>query len=159
MSEQKSSSIKPTLIIERIFEAPRERVFEAWTDPDELVQWCMPFGFTIPHNEGLIEEGGSYRSCLRSKEGKDHWLSGVYKEIDRPNKLVFTHVWDDDEGRPGTETLVTITFENFEGGGTKMIFMQEGFSSKESRDGHEGGWSEAFEHLEEHLFSMGVGMI
>ncbi|MCB1682622.1 MAG: SRPBCC domain-containing protein [Rhodospirillales bacterium] len=150
--------VKHVLIIERFFEAPRERVFEAWTDPDELVQWCMPYDFTIPHNEGRIEEGGSYRSCLRSKDGKDHWLSGVYKEIDRPNKLVFTHVWDDVGGKPGAETLVTVTFENHEGG-TKMIFMQEGFSSKESKDGHEGGWSEAFEHLEEHLFSMGVGMI
>ncbi|MCL4678306.1 MAG: SRPBCC domain-containing protein [Alphaproteobacteria bacterium] len=153
-----SSQIKPVLIIERFFEAPPERVFEAWTDPDELVQWCKPFGFTVPHNEGTIEEGGAYRSCLRSPEGVDYWLRGVYKIIDRPRKLVFTHVWDDVNGQPGTETLVTVTFED-QGGGTKMTFMQEGFNSIESRDGHEGGWSEAFENLIEHLFSMGIGQI
>ena len=147
-----------TLVIEQLFDDTRQRVFEAWTDPDQLEIWCKPFDFTIPHQEGDIRPGGAYRTCLRGPDGTEHWLSGVYQEIVPFECIVFTHVWDTANGSPGVKTLVTVTFADFEGK-TKMVFIQEGLDSKESMDGHEGGWSEAFEQLEEHLFTEAIGMI
>jgi uncharacterized protein YndB with AHSA1/START domain len=87
---------------------------------------------------------------MRSPDGDDLWLGGVYREIVFPERLVFTHAWDDASGRRGQETVVTVTFSD-EGGGTKMVFRQEGFTSAGERDGHAGGWTECFERLADHL--------
>lgn len=146
------SSAPPQLVLTRILDAPRSLVFRAWTEPEHLVHWSCPHGFTLTHCEGVLEPGGSWRSCMRSPEGQDLWLGGVYREIVAPDRLVFTHAWDDASGRRGQETIVTVTFTD-ERGKTKMVFRQEGFASAEDRDGHAGGWNECFEKLAEHLKS------
>ena len=138
------------LLITRILNAPPLLIFKMWTEREHLIHWCAPNGFTIPFCEGDARPGGMWRSCLRSPEGVDHWVQGVYREIIEPERLVFTHAWEDDEGNPKHETLVTITFEPFERK-TKMIFQQSDFESTESRDGHKGGWEEAFDKLSEYL--------
>ncbi|MCB1591342.1 MAG: SRPBCC domain-containing protein [Alphaproteobacteria bacterium] len=158
MNESANNPEDSELRLERLLDDTRQRVFEAWTDPDQLEIWCKPFDFTISHQEGDIIEGGSYRCCLQSSDGRDHWLSGVYREIIPNEKIVFTHQWDDMGGVKGAETLITVTFEEHEGQ-TKMTFRQEGFFSEESLEAHKGGWSEAFENLEEHLFTEAFGII
>jgi uncharacterized protein YndB with AHSA1/START domain len=87
---------------------------------------------------------------MRSPEGKDLWLGGVYREVIENELLVFTHAWDDDDGKPGRGTLVTVAFEDEEGA-TRMTFRQSGFDSIADRDGHRGGWNESFERLAEVL--------
>src|SRR5262245_7544487 len=99
------------LCIERIFDAPRELVIRMWTDAAHLRRWCCPSGFTIPHSEGEIRVGGRFRTCMRSPEGENHWLSGTYREIAPPERLVFTHAWQDADGSSGHETIVTVTLE------------------------------------------------
>jgi uncharacterized protein YndB with AHSA1/START domain len=138
------------LVITRVFDAPRELVFRAWVDPEHLVRWSAPKGFTIWFNEGEVRPGGSYRLCMRSPEGEDHWLRGVYREIVEPERLVFTHVWESD---PDHETVVTVTFAE-RGGKTEMTFRQGPFKSAESRDGHAEGWTECFEKLDDLLASI-----
>jgi uncharacterized protein YndB with AHSA1/START domain len=85
--------------------------------------------------------------------GPDLWQSGVYREIVAPRHLVFTFAWDQEDGTPGHETLVTLTLAE-EGGKTRMTFRQALFATVASRDGHAGGWSSSFERLAEHLASL-----
>lgn len=144
------SAPAPELVITRVFDAPARLVFRAWTEPEHLVHWSAPRGFTITHCEGDLRPGGAWRSCMRSPAGEDLWLGGVYREIVEGERLVFTHAWDGKDGRPGHETVVTVAFTEA-GGKTTMIFRQAGFESVEARDGHRGGWTECFDRLAEHF--------
>jgi uncharacterized protein YndB with AHSA1/START domain len=134
------------LVLTRVFDARRELVFKAWTEREYLMQWSAPHGFTVTESDGELRAGGSYRAAMRSPEGEVHRLGGVYKEIVAPERLVFTHAWEGDDGKLGHATEVTVTLEDL-GGKTKMTFRQTGFESAASRDGHQGGWSEAFGRL------------
>lgn len=139
------------LVITRIFKAPPALVFAAWTEPEHLAHWSGPEGFTTPHHEMDMRPGGRYRACLRSPEGVDHWVRGEYREIQPPARLVMTHAWENEHGQPGPETLITITFSEEGAGMTRMDFRQSGFTSAESREGHQGGWSSSFDRLAAHL--------
>lgn len=139
------------LVITRVFDAPRSLVFKAWTEPDHLERWQgAPQGFTITTHEVDFRPGGAYRLCMRSPEGIDHWLQGVYREIVAPERLVFTHAWLDARGKPAAETLVTITFTE-RGGKTELTLRQTGFESVQSRDGHNVGWNSQFDRLAQYL--------
>ena len=97
-----------------------------------------------------LRPGGRWRSCLRSTEtGTDLWVGGVYREIVPPERLVFTFAWEE-EGERGLETLVTITFAERDGK-THMTFRQTPFQSDSERDGHRGGWTSAFDRLDDLL--------
>src|SRR6185295_19580223 len=98
------------LVIERVFDAPRALVFKAWTEPERMVRWFGPLGFTTTVLKADFQPGGGYRFHMRSPEGTDHWLQGVYREIVEPERLVCTWAWEDAEGKTGHETLVTVTF-------------------------------------------------
>jgi len=138
------------LIIRRTFDAPRELVFRAWTEPQLLAQWSCPRGFTCSENRGELRVGGAFSACMRSPEGTEHRLRGVYREIVPPERLVFTHCWVDERGTPGPETLVTVMLAE-RGGRTEMMFHQGLFASIAARDGHEQGWTSCFEQLAELL--------
>ena len=141
------------LVIERVFDAPRELVFSAWTEEEHALAWWGPKGFTVPHHEFDFRVGGQYRACLRAPDGSDHWQTGVYKEITPPSRFAFTFAWEDKAGKPGHETLVTVDLEE-RAGKTHMTFRQATFKSKESRDGHFEGWSQSIDRLAEHVGAM-----
>ena len=146
-----SKSEERALVMTRTFDAPRALVFEAWTERQHLERWQgAPQGFTVTVEQSDIRPGGAFRICIRSPEGVDHWLQGVYREVVAPERLVFTHTWLDAERKPTTETLVTITFAE-RGGKTELTLRQSGFKSEESRAGHEGGWASTFDRLAEYL--------
>ena len=145
-----AGATKLELTIRRTFDAPRALVFRAWTEPQHLAQWSCPRGFTMIENRGELRVGGAFFACMRSPEGEDHRMSGVYREIVPPERLVFRHTWLDEKGTPGPETLVTVTLAE-RNGRTEMTFHQGIFESVASRDGHEGGWSSCFELLAELL--------
>jgi len=139
------------LVITRVFDAPRELVFKAWTDPAQARLWTGPRGFTATHFEGDLRPGGAWRACLRRDEtGEELWQGGVYREIVEPERFAFTFAWDGENGGRGRETLVTVTLAE-EAGKTRMTFTQALFESVKQRDGHQGGWSSSFERLAEHL--------
>ena len=155
MAARKSNPVttaaEPELVITRLFDAPRSLVFDAWTKPEHLEHWQgAPRGFTVTAHDVDLRPGGAFRICMRSPEGVDHWLQGVYREIVKPERLVFTHVWLDAQGRPGKETVVTITLTE-RGGKTELTLLQTGFGSVESRDGHKEGWNSTFDRLAEYL--------
>jgi uncharacterized protein YndB with AHSA1/START domain len=138
------------LVITRVFDAPPSLVFKLWTDPAHAKHWMGPRGYTATHVEGDLRPGGSWRLCLHPDAGGDDlWQGGVYREIVEPERMVFTFAWDGKDGRRGNETLITITFAEHEGK-TTMTFRQGVFDSVANRDGHQGGWSSAFDRLEEY---------
>jgi uncharacterized protein YndB with AHSA1/START domain len=140
------------LVITRVFDAPRGLVFKAWTDPEHLVRWWGPKGFTSTIM-GKIElrPGAPYRIHMRGPDGDDHWSQGVYREIVEPERLVFAGYWADAEGKPkGRESTVTVTFEDLSGK-TRLTLRQRVFESLTARDAHRGGWTSSFERLAEYL--------
>jgi uncharacterized protein YndB with AHSA1/START domain len=140
-----------TLTITRIFDAPRELVFKAWTDPAFAQHWMGPRDYPAVHIESDLRRGGKWRICLRAADGtRDLWQGGVYREITPPERLVFTSAWDQEDGSTGPETLVTINFAE-EAGKTRMTFHQGVFHTRSNRDGHIGGWNSAFDRFEEYL--------
>jgi uncharacterized protein YndB with AHSA1/START domain len=141
------------LTMRRTFDAPRALVFRAWTEPQHLAQWSCPRGFTMIENRGELRVGGSFFAWMRSPQGEDHRMRGVYREIVAPERLVFTHAWLDARGAPGPETLVTVTLAE-RNGRTEMTFHQGIFDSVASRDGHEEGWNSCFELLAELLATL-----
>ncbi|SDS30121.1 Uncharacterized conserved protein YndB, AHSA1/START domain [Opitutus sp. GAS368] len=134
------------LVLTRIFAAPRPLVYAAWTKPEHIRQWSAPNGFTIPVSEGDLRVGGKWRACMVSPQGEKLWLGGIYREIVKNKKLAFTHAWDGGD----EETLVTVRLADHPRG-TKMMFVQSGFTSAGSREGHGGGWAECFVLLGQHL--------
>ena len=113
MAERSSAAIESTereLVITRVLDAPRRLVFKAWTEPERVVRWWGPQGFTMPSCKMDVRPGGAFRFCMRSPDGADHWLQGVYREIVEPERLVLTWAWEDAEGKPGHETQVTVSF-------------------------------------------------
>lgn len=141
------------LEIVRVFDAPLDLVWKAWAEPDRMVQWLGPRGFTGDIIRMDTWPGGSYRFHMRSPEGTDHWSEGVYREIVEGKRLAYTWVWTDADRNPiGPETLVTVTFEDL-GAKTRLAFRQTGFSSVTARDAHRGGWNSSFDCLAEYLAS------
>ena len=138
------------LVLTRVFDAPREVVFKAWSAPEHLAHWFGPKNFTLPFCQLDFRVGGAYRLCMRGPDGKDYWVEGFYREIVEPQRLAFT--WERsgaDDPHPG-KTLVTITLEDL-GGKTRLTLHQATFDTTEIRDGHGGGWTEAFTRLNEYV--------
>ena len=145
-----ASAAELELVITRILDAPRELVFKAWTEPDRVIRWWGPRGFTTAHYELDFRPDGAYRVCMRSPEGTEHWQRGVCREVVEPERLVFTFAWEDSEGKPGHETVVTVTLAEF-GAKTKLTLHQAVFETVTARDLHQGGWASALECLAEYL--------
>ena len=133
--------------MERLIAAPPERVFDLWTDPELLVQWWGPDGFDVPASALDVQPGGRWKTTMRSPDGALHTVSGVYRLIEPPRRLVFTWGWDDEQGVRGHETEVTVTFEATPGG-TRLVLQQQTFQSAEQRDRHSHGWGSSFDCLE-----------
>lgn len=146
------------LVITRIFDAPRQKVWKAWTDPDELRKWWGPKDFSAPHIRNDLRVGGKYVFCMRSPEGKDYWSTGVYRELVPPKRIVCTDSFADENGNvvPAThygmspdiplEMLVTVTLEEREGK-TKLTLRHVGIPSGAHHEGAQAGWNESFDKL------------
>jgi uncharacterized protein YndB with AHSA1/START domain len=141
------------LVISRAFDAPRALVFAAWTDPARLVRWWGPKGFRTPSCKMDVREGGAFRICMRSPEGTDHWVQGVFREVVKPERLAFTWAWEDEDGKPKHETVVRVDFTE-QGGKTRLRMQQGAFESATARDQHESGWGSALDCLDEYLHEL-----
>lgn len=135
------------LRLEHTFEAPREEVFDAWTNPEVLRRWWAAGpDWDTPTAEVDLREGGHYRLSMRNPETDDvHTVGGQYREVRRPERLVYTWAWEGPSSEPN-ETVVTVEFHDREGT-TEVVLMHEGFSSEESRGAHEHGWHAVLDNL------------
>jgi uncharacterized protein YndB with AHSA1/START domain len=133
------------LTITRIFDAPRALVFDAWTEPKHLMRWFAPNNFTLPVCEMDFRAGGKFRLCMRGF-GNDHWVSGEYREIVKPDRIVWTGTMEHDSN----EILTTVTFEDL-GSKTRVTVHQTYSIETDSTRGARQGWTETLEHLAEFL--------
>jgi uncharacterized protein YndB with AHSA1/START domain len=139
-----------TLVITRLLDAPRDRVFAAWVDPDQAAQWWGPKGFTSVSCTMDVRVGGVWRRVMRSPDGAELTARGVYREIIAPERLAFTYAWERNPEQTGHETLVTLTFADL-GDKTELTLRQAVFETVAARDDHRDGWSGCLERLAEHL--------
>jgi uncharacterized protein YndB with AHSA1/START domain len=144
------------LQVTRLFDAPREQVFQAWTDPNQFQQWFSRAaceGAAVQSVKIDARVGGKYRIQTRRPDGEYFTTVGVYREVKPPERLVFT--WQFEKDGSGTEfgeveppeMLVTITFRA-RGEQTELTLTHEKFASQESRDRHNQGWGRCLDALE-----------
>jgi uncharacterized protein YndB with AHSA1/START domain len=137
---------KPSLTIKRRFNAPPEKVYAAWTQPEKLAHWMGPVGTKTVQAECDLRVGGRY-AIKMVMANDEHDVSGVYREIVPNEKLSFTWAW---KTTPERESLVTVTFKA-DGGGTIMTLLHEQFFDEEARDRHRSGWTGTMDKLEKYL--------
>ena len=137
------------LRLQRRFEAPRERVFDAWTDPDVLREWWAAAPSMTPGEaEVELSEGGRYRLSMRAEDGQVHTVVGEYTEVRRPERLVYTWTWESNpEAMAGSaDSVVEVDFAP-DGDGTAVTLTHRGFANAEIRGLHEQGWGGIFDSL------------
>jgi uncharacterized protein YndB with AHSA1/START domain len=144
-------SPETTLKVNRVFQAPRERVFRAWTDARELARWFAPSTeYTTKVSELDLKVGGKYKVEMHHKGGNVHTVSGTYREITPPEKIVFTWNWEDSPG--AIESLVTLEFLDL-GPSTEILLTHEHLPSGEERQKHEQGWNGCLAQLAGYISS------
>ena len=137
-----------TLRLTRIFDASRERVFDAWTDGEQFAQWFGPMDVTTVFCELDARTGGAWRLLGRNAQ-RTFAVSGKYLEVKRPERLVFTFAWHDkgDHAQPREhETTVRIELRAL-GDRTEMTMIQGAFLDRTGVDNHNRGWSQSFDKL------------
>ncbi len=140
-------SARPSLTIRRRLNAPPRNVFQAWTDPRQIARWWGPAEAQVLRVEADPRVGGHYRKLMRTPDGEEHEVSGVYREVVPNEKLVFTWAW---RTTPERESLVTIALDP-DGDGTMLTLTHEQFFDETARDNHRDGWTGALEKLERYL--------
>lgn len=156
------SESEPQVKIEEAFDAPRDRVFDAWVRAELLEQWFAPHGCSL-HIEHLdARTGGSFHWCIRDPAFGECWTIGSYIEVVRPERIVFTSVIADASGQPATpesqghdperpaETVVRVTFD--ERGGQTVVTLEQSVSEAlAKRTGAHPSWLQMFDRLSRHL--------
>jgi uncharacterized protein YndB with AHSA1/START domain len=145
-----ATEARSEVTVTRIFDAPRALVFEAFTSPEHLKRWWGPHGFTVHVCEMEARVGGAWHIRMRSPQGVEDRQRGVIREIVAPERFVFTYAFEDESGRRGHETIVTVTFADV-GNKTEVTVHQGIFESVEVRDDHVRGWGEALDNFASYL--------
>lgn len=137
--------------IERVFDAPRDRVFAIYTDPELIPEWWGPRGTTTTVDVMDVRAGGSWRFVMHDDDGSSSGFRGTYREVTAPERIVQTFEW---EGMPGHVSVETATFEEVDG--RTKVTTTSIFHTTEERDGMlasgmEGGLHETYARLDELL--------
>jgi len=163
----KRGSVPEEFVISRVFNAPRQLVWKAWTERDRLMRWFGPKGFTMPVATLDFRPGGVFHYCMRSPDGHTMWGKFVYREIIEPRRIVFVNSFSDENGNitrhPMSPTwplemLSTITFAEYQGLTTVTVRWaainatdQERKTFDAGHDGMKMGWTGTFEQLAAYL--------
>jgi uncharacterized protein YndB with AHSA1/START domain len=145
-----AGAMSTKLSLTRVYDAPRDLVFDVWTEPKHLVNWWGPSEYSLAHCEVDFRVGGSYRICMRSPEGDDHWVGGSYREIDPPRKISFTWTRENISGEIWCDNIVTVTFDDIDGM-TKFSLRQGRFENVDLRDQHNYGWDQCLDRLGQYV--------
>jgi len=135
----------PPLVNTRVFDAPRDLVWEAWTKPKQMAKWWGPNGFTNPVFEMDVRPGGAILIHMKNpRDGSEYPVTGAFLEVVRPERLVFTHcAWDN-------ELLNTVTFSETHGKTTMRLEVALTKSSgwnAQAMEGAKMGFTQSFERL------------
>ena len=147
---------KTSLEIKRLINAPRNRVYAAWTNPKQLTEW---FGPENVRTRDLVAEtrvGGKFRWDLTNPEGEEMTVQGEYRDLQPGRKIVFTWQWEDDETWENHNSIVTVELSDA-AGGTELRLLHEHLPSEESRDNHDDGWKSSLNKLDKFLSEKAPG--
>ena len=145
MSDQPAIATQPSLTLKRRLKASPEKVFRAWTDPQQLMRWWAPGSTELLSAEIDARVGGRFRKRARTPGGEEHEVSGTYREVIPDRKLVFTWTW---RTTPERQSLVTIEIKP-DGDGTLLTLTHEQFFDEAARDRHQQGWTSVLDKLEQ----------
>ena len=149
---------KKELFITHLFDAPREIVFRAWTDPEQLKHWYAPDGCNVEFKFIDTKQGGSFHSCIHDPVHGDCWIKGTYLEVSAPQKLVFSMALSDEEGNFMSSAMAgksdewpehqitTVTFEPI-GEQTKVSIHQTVLEEEAKKTGAYQSWIKMFNKL------------
>ena len=139
-----------TLRVSRVIRADADALFQAWTDPQELVHWWRQEGqgWSFAGASLDLRPGGHYRLSMRAPDGTTHTAYGVYREVEPSRRLVFTWDW---EGHSVGETQVTVTFHRVDAERTEVVLTHERFADPARMGRHQQGWTELLNLLEQHV--------
>ena len=136
-----------TLELKRVVPAAPPVVFGAFSAADELAKWWGPKGFTVPSLEFKPRVGGSYRIQMQPPEGDPFYVTGEFREVDPPARLVYMFVYEDPDP-DDVETLAELSFRDL-GESTEIVFTQGPFKTEARRELHRNGWTDSFDKLEQ----------
>ena len=151
------------MVITRIFDAPRELVWKAWTDPALVKQWWGPKGFTVPVYKADFRVGGKYLICMKSPDGQEFWNGGEYHEIVKPEKIASTMYFSDSEGNKRSsedygiqhevldESADVTQFEEHGPTQTKLTFTGNEPMKSAIESGQLEGWNQILDKFAEAL--------
>jgi uncharacterized protein YndB with AHSA1/START domain len=154
-----SDTEKKELKVERVFDAPRDLVWKAWTDPDQLAAWWGPRGWTTTNYKFEFKPGGMWHYCMRGPNGMESWGRGTFKEIVAPERFSYFDEFSNpdggvDENMPGG-IFIENTFEDVENGKTKLVSRSELQSAEQVKSlidmGMIQGLTETWDRLAEFL--------
>ena len=143
-----------TVEIVRVFDAPRALVWRAWTDPKMLAQWFGPRGFSSRVPELDVRVGGNLRIVMQGPDGNDYPMKGTFREVIEPERLVFSNIAIDNEGKHLLEGLTTVTFAEHDGKTTMTLHTYAAGRvpiAKQMLAGMQAGWTQSIDKLEERL--------
>ncbi len=154
-SDANGDAVERELVITRIFDAPPERVFKVWTDPQHMAEWWGPMGFTTPVCELDVRPGGAIRVDMRAPDGTMYPTKGVFQEIVEPERLVIaTTFLEDEAGNPQLEGLTTVTFAELDGKTKLTLHTVVSMKAPEAAgaiSGMEEGWNQSLDKLAAYL--------
>lgn len=139
MSAATTNAVRVTQTIR----ASRERLFDAWTKPDDLAMWWRMDepGWAFAGATVDLRVGGAYRLGMTSPDGQSHVAVGVYRTVERPGRLAFTWDWEDPASRVG-DTLVTVELKKVSADTTEVVLTHERLPDATRAEGHQRGWTQ-----------------
>jgi uncharacterized protein YndB with AHSA1/START domain len=146
------------IIITRVFDAPRELVWEAWTNPQHVSKWWGPEGFTTTIEEMNVKPGGTWKHVMRGPDGTEYPNKSIFIEVVKPERIVYNH-GGEKKGGAAVQFVATWTFERVEESKTRLT-LHFVFPSAEARDtvvrefGAVEGGKQTLERLAGHLAKM-----
>ena len=162
-------------VISRVFDATREIVWKAWTEAEHLKHWWGPKGFTVVHSKIDLRPGGVFHYGMRSPDGRDMWGKFVFREIVKPERLVFVNSFSDEKGNVTRhpmhlawplEMLSTITFTEQAGKTTVTVrwlplnaTVEERKTFEDGRPSMQQGWTGTMDKLDDYLAKAMKGQI
>ena len=147
------------MVVTKVFDAPREIVWKAWTDPKYVMQWWGPKGFSSPVCKIDFRVGGKFLCCMRTPDGQDFWNAGEYHEIVPQEKIVSSMYFSDAEGNKvepehyGIEHEAiadahdVVLFEDLGNGKTKLTFIGNETAEEVTKSGQAEGWNQILDKI------------
>src|SRR5271156_2635471 len=150
--------------VSRVFSAPRETVFKAWSSADHIKRWFCPDGYSVPEAKVEMRAGGTFEVCMRSPEGVDHWTKGTFTEVVAPERLAIDHhVIDPCGGGPLFSALTEVAFID-DGGSRTLMEVVQSYSfpgaaqAEQMLKGAPEGWRQTLDKLAAEVARIHVGV-